>query len=145
VDLADTNFWLSLTLEAHPHHKSACRWFEEKAERHTIVFNRATQQSYLRLLTQSLGTGYQPCSLAEAWNYYDLLIEDDRIRWTSEPAGLELVWRRMSQMNRCSPKLWMDAYLAAFSVSGGYRLVTFDQAYRQFESGGLDLVLLKEM
>jgi len=34
----------------------------------------------------------------------------------------------------------MDAYLAAFAVSGGYRLVTNDSAYHQF--AGLNLMVL---
>lgn len=34
----------------------------------------------------------------------------------------------------------MDAYLAAFAMAGGYRMVTTDRAFRQFQ--GLDLVLL---
>jgi hypothetical protein len=38
-----------------------------------------------------------------------------------------------------SPKLWMDSYLAAFAVAGGYRMVTIDGAYGQFR--GLDLHL----
>jgi hypothetical protein len=34
----------------------------------------------------------------------------------------------------------MDAYLAAFALAGGYRLVTIDAGFTQF--AGLDLVLL---
>jgi predicted nucleic acid-binding protein len=34
----------------------------------------------------------------------------------------------------------MDAYLAAFALAGGYRMVTTDTAFRQFSV--LDLVLL---
>jgi predicted nucleic acid-binding protein len=34
----------------------------------------------------------------------------------------------------------MDAYLAAFALTGGYRMVTTDAAFKQF--GGLDLRLL---
>jgi predicted nucleic acid-binding protein len=34
----------------------------------------------------------------------------------------------------------MVAYLAAFALAGGYRMVTTDAAFRQFS--GLDLVIL---
>ena len=34
----------------------------------------------------------------------------------------------------------MDAYLAAFALAGGYRMVTTDAAFKQFR--GLDLELL---
>ena len=33
-----------------------------------------------------------------------------------------------------SPKLWMDAYLAAFAIAGGCQLVTTDQGFAQFPS-----------
>jgi len=36
----------------------------------------------------------------------------------------------------------MDAYLAAFAISGKLRFVTSDKAFRQFEPQGLDLTLL---
>ena len=36
----------------------------------------------------------------------------------------------------------MDAYLAAFAISGGMHLVTLDKDFRSFESMGLDLLLL---
>ncbi len=39
-----------------------------------------------------------------------------------------------------SPKIWMDAYLAAFALAGGYQMVTTDAAFKQFR--GLDLLLL---
>ncbi len=42
--------------------------------------------------------------------------------------------------SQASPKVWMDAYLAAFAVAGNYQFVTNDKAFRQFE--GLDLVML---
>jgi predicted nucleic acid-binding protein len=38
----------------------------------------------------------------------------------------------------------MDAYLAAFAIRAGMRLVTFDRGFEQFVSLGLDLVLLRE-
>ena len=41
-----------------------------------------------------------------------------------------------------SPKLWMDAYLAAFALAGGCRMVTTDAAFKQF--AGLDLELIGE-
>ncbi|MBI3924942.1 MAG: hypothetical protein HY319_05325 [Armatimonadetes bacterium] len=37
-------------------------------------------------------------------------------------------------------ELWMDAYLAAFAIAGGSRIVTTDFAFKQFP--GLDLLIL---
>jgi predicted nucleic acid-binding protein len=79
----------------------------------------------------------------QAWAAYQALLADDRIAFRSEePAGLEVLWRRFGLRATASPKLWMDAYLAAFALAGGYRMVTTDAAFKQF--GGLDLELLGE-
>lgn len=40
-----------------------------------------------------------------------------------------------------SPKVVMDAYLAAFAVAGGYRLVTLDRAFVQFKGLEQDVLL----
>ncbi len=37
----------------------------------------------------------------------------------------------------------MDAYLAAFAITGSIRLITFDQDFRQFLKAGLNLELLQ--
>jgi len=37
---------------------------------------------------------------------------------------------------------WMDAYLAAFAVETGMRLVTFDRGFQKFVPLGLNLLLL---
>jgi predicted nucleic acid-binding protein len=85
--------------------------------------------------------GNPPLSNRQSWAAYEALLADDRIVFRSEePAGLEAQWRRLALRETASPKLWMDAYLAAFALAGGYRMVTTDTAFKQF--GGLDLELL---
>jgi predicted nucleic acid-binding protein len=75
------------------------------------------------------------------WRAYEALLADDRIVFRPlEPAGLEFHWKELALRDSASPKLWMDAYLAAFALAGGYQMVTTDTAFRQFS--GLDLVLL---
>ena len=59
-----------------------------------------------------------------------------------EPANARSVWLRLATRPTPSPKLWMDAYLAAFAVTGNHQMVTFDKAFRQFQAEGLDLRLL---
>ena len=72
----------------------------------------------------------------------EALLTDDRIIFRpQEPAGLDLHWREFALRDTASPTLWMDAYLAAFALAGGYRMVTTDTGFRQFS--GLDLVLLR--
>ena len=48
--------------------------------------------------------------------------------------GMRYGWAALS--GAASPKLWMDAYLAAFAIESGQQLVTTDTGFRQFK--GLD-------
>jgi predicted nucleic acid-binding protein len=85
--------------------------------------------------------GLSPLSDQQAWSAYDAFLADDRVVFQSrEPVGLEPAWRQYTARDTASPKLWIDAYLAAFARVGGYRMVTTDAAFKQF--GGLDLLLL---
>ena len=77
----------------------------------------------------------------EEWRGFETLLADDRIAFLDrEPRGFDARWRGYSARDSASPKLWMDAYLAAFATAGGYQLVTTDAAFTQFP--GLDLLVL---
>jgi predicted nucleic acid-binding protein len=67
-------------------------------------------------------------------------MNDPRIAFAGEPACIEGHWRTFSQGHTFSPKLWNDAYLAAFAVGGNYDIVTFDAGFRQFP--GLSCTML---
>lgn len=85
--------------------------------------------------------GNPPLTNSEAWAAYETLVADDRIIFRAdEPAGIESRWKELAVRDTASPKLWMDAYLVTFALTGGYRMVTNDFAFRQF--GGLDLLVL---
>jgi len=113
-------------------------------EPESVLLCRAIQQAVLRLLTNPsvLGLyGLSPLTNRQAWSIYEALLADDRIAYQAdEPAGLEPLWKEFALCGTASPKLWMDAYLAAFARAGGYRMVTTDGAFRQFR--GLDLLVL---
>jgi toxin-antitoxin system PIN domain toxin len=144
MHLCDNNVWLALALSAHVHHSQALDWFESIQEPATVLFCRATQHSFLRLLTNAqvlAPYGNTPLTNDEAWAAYEALLADDRIVFRAEePAGLEPLWKELGRRNTASPKLWMDSYLAAFAVTAGCRMVTSDAAFKQFP--GLDLLLL---
>jgi predicted nucleic acid-binding protein len=73
---------------------------------------------------------------------HDALLKDDRIAFRAdEPAGFEDQWRRFAATGAAAPKLWMDAYLAAFAVSAGARLTTTDAGFRHFSGLRRPLVL----
>lgn len=143
--LCDTNVWLALALSDHVHHEPARRWFDAVDEPASVAFCRATQQAFLRLLTNPAVLapyGNPPLTNAEAWAVYDAFRRDDRVTLVAaEPPGLEPIWRALATRPTASPKLWMDAYLAAFAIAGGHRLVTTDGAYRQF--GGLSCLVIE--
>jgi predicted nucleic acid-binding protein len=63
-----------------------------------------------------------------AWQAYDRLFEDDRVALLPEPDAVEPKFRELSRSGLASPKVWADAYLAAFAMQYGGTLVTFDRA-----------------
>ncbi len=140
--LCDSNVFLALAVGQHAHHRRAAEWFAGLAEADTALFCRSTRISFLRLLTQAVAPGFVPLTNSEAWGVLDRLLEDDATGFAPEPEGLDPVWRRLSEGGAPSPKTWMDAYLAAFAIVGGMRLVSLDHGFRQYESAGLDLLLL---
>jgi uncharacterized protein len=142
--LCDINIWLALSLSGHAHHEVSRDWLETIEEPASIQFCRATQQGLLRLLTNTavLGPyGNQPLTNKEAWAVYEAFVADDRIVLRpDEPSGVGSKWKDLAAQSTTSPKLWMDAYLAAFALAGGCRMVTTDTGFRKFPD--LDLVLL---
>lgn len=144
LTLCDSNVWLALTLSKHRHQAPAREWFESVSEPDTVLFCRSTQQAYLRLLTNAsvlAPYGNPPLTNEAAWSAYRALLADRRVVLRGEePAGLEPHWKRLALRASAASKLWMDAYLAAFAIAAGLRMVTTDAAFRQFP--GLDLLLI---
>lgn len=141
--LADSNIWLALALSKHSFHSAAQAWLENLSPPETVLFCRSTQQSFLRLLTTQAVLapyGVPPLSNKAAWSAYEGFLADERISWADEPRGLEATWKKLASRKTPSPKLWMDAYLAAFAIAGRHRLATTDTAFKQFK--GLDLLVL---
>lgn len=143
MTLPDVNVWLALTLSGHSHHAVARAWFDAKTETESVLFCRATQQAYLRLLsTQAVLApfGLPPRTNREAWDLFARLTADERVGWISEPTGVEVQWRTWAAREAASPKFWTDAWLAATAHCAGLRLVTIDREFAQF--AGLDALIL---
>lgn len=140
--LCDANVLLALAVGQHAHHAVAARWFRDLGEGDTVAFCRATQMTFLRLLTRKISGSYTPITNRQAWGVYDALRRDEAVVFLDEPSDLEVVWRKLANPTTASPKIWMDAYLAAFAVRGRLRMVTLDMDFRRFQSHGLDLHLL---
>ena len=143
--LCDSNVFLALTLERHPHHRLAVTWMETLPENDTTFFCRATQQTYLRLLTVESMLKTEVRSNTEALEAWLKLRTDSRIGFIAqEPAGLEPRWFELARQGSPAPKRWMDAYLASFAMCAKMRFVTFDTGFEQYVPLGLDLLLLRE-
>jgi toxin-antitoxin system PIN domain toxin len=142
--LCDSNVWIALAIPAHVHHNAAREWFDGIDEAGAVHFCRATQQSMLRLLTSAAVLhpyGREPLTNAEAWDVYDAIAADDRvIPMSPEPPDVEGLWRAYAHRPTASPKLWMDAYLAALALGAEWQLVTTDTGFTQFQ--GLDVLVL---
>ncbi len=68
-------------------------------------------------------------------------LQDDRVDFLDEPAGLERRFRSATQLRHPAPKDWADSYLIAFAGVAQLTLVTFDRALR---TKARPLVLLSE-
>ena len=74
--------------------------------------------------------GDEVCTQVEAWATYDRLLKNDNVTLLEEPLDLERRLRALTRSRQASPKVWADAYLAAFAETSQVTLVTFDRAFR---------------
>lgn len=139
-DLPDANVWLALATVGHVHHAVAQTWVAERSAG-ALIFCRVTQMALLRLLTTRVVMGSDVCSQKEAWRIYDGALARPGTHFLSEPPTLEQVWRVRTGLDQPAPKLWPDAYLAAFAHGHDLRLVTFDQGFRRVPE--IEVLLLK--
>ena len=126
----DVNVWLALTYERHVHHTIAYDWFAAVEPRSRLFFCRFTQLALLRLLSTDAVMGDEVMNQSEAWRAYDVWLQDDRVDFLDEPAGIERRFRSATQLRRAAPKDWADSYLVAFAGVAQLTLVTFDGALR---------------
>jgi predicted nucleic acid-binding protein len=79
----------------------------------------------------------------DAWAALDALLALPQVVERDEPPGTAATWRQLAALDTASPKVWMDAYLAAFAICGGLRLVTLDSDFSRFVSQGLSLQFIE--
>jgi uncharacterized protein len=129
LNFPDTNVWIALVWERHSHAETAREWFNGRGDEQ-FFFCRFTQLALLRLLTTKAVMGRDVKTMAGAWEIYDQCCADERIAFLAEPDRLDLRFRVLTRSRHASPKVWADAYLAAFASTAGLKLVTFDKALR---------------
>lgn len=77
----------------------------------------------------------------EAWRAYKRWMALPEVSLAPEPTDLDNRLEELTRSVRMTPALWADAYLAAFAVAGGHRVVTFDSDFHRFTD--LDLLHLE--
>lgn len=106
MPLADSNVWLALALSKHEFHAAARAWLEARGPQEAL-FCRATQQSFLRLLTTRAVLapyGIPPLGNKAAWGVYEGFLADGRIAWVAEPRSLNSHWKRLTGGRQASPQ-----------------------------------------
>ena len=131
--LSDVNILVALVAERCAQHAPVRRWVEGLPADDKVCISRPVQMGLVRLLCTEAVMGPDTLRLPQAWGVYARLLASGRFAFAFEPEGLDACWADFCLPFRQSPKIVMDAYLAAFAVAGGYKLVTLDRAFGQFE------------
>jgi len=143
--LVDTNVWIAAVFTTHPFHALAQAALQQATPAAPAVFCRATEQSFLRLASTPVLLkvyGAEGLTNRDALAALNALQALQQVCVREEPRGTLTLWHSLSALNRASPKVWMDAYLAAFATAGGLRLLTLDRDFKSFVPQGLKLSLL---
>lgn len=133
----DVNVWLALAHEIHPHHKAVKVWSDSLDSDSIVCFCRFTQLGLLRLLTNQSAMKADVLTQSQAWRAFDALLADPGNQMVDEPAGIDPLFRQLTDREESSTKLWADGYLAAFAEAAGLTLVTFDRALAGKTQGAL--------
>lgn len=147
ASLFDTSVWLAAIFKQHQFHSIARQALRQATASQSAVFCRATEQSVLRLMsTAGIAKSYgePPLTNRGALQTLDALQALPQTSWQAEPPGIFEKWRQLAGLDSASPKVWMDAYLAAFAIQSGLRMVTIDKDFKNFEPQGLDLNVLTQ-
>lgn len=139
--LCDANFLIALCYDRHVGHAAVQTWISATHQEKSLVLCRITQLSLLRLLSNASVMAEDVLSSRQAWSTYDDLMQDQRFIYLDEPRNLDSALRKFTQHQLPSPKVWQDAYLAAFAIQHGFDLVTFDKGFKQY--AGLKVTLLR--
>ncbi len=144
--LFDVNLWVALTFGGHRYHATAKNVIERCSGDFPAFFCEATERSWLRLIT--IPAIQQSCDAEILTNEMALKFraiwkKDSKICFLhEEPEEIRELWYRFAGIPSPSPKVWMDAYLAAFAILGNFEMVTLDRDFCKYEKQGLQLTIL---
>ena len=139
-DLLDTSVWLPLSAPDHVHYPRARRYWDDEAGSE-LMFCRVTALALLRHLTNPRILGEAALDGGAAWRALLTWLSLPQITLLSEPAGLDELLGRWAGLLDLRAGKWTDAYLAAFAVASGARLVAFDGDFHRYP--GVDFLHLR--
>ena len=132
--LCDVNVLLALATDRHAAHTAAVRWLDDVPAGGATIC-RIAQTGLLRLLNNPAVMREDVLDTTACWGLWRRFLEDERIHFIpTEPPSLDAAFERFTSGRMFTPKLWTDAYLAAYAQVSGLVLVTFDHGFRQFDS-----------
>lgn len=138
--LCDVNVLLALVTDRHALHGLAVRWSDGISAGEAVLC-RVTQMGLLRLLNNPVVMQEDVLDTAGCWAIWRRLLEDERFRFAAdEPVGLDAVFERFTRGRAFSPRLWTDAYLAAYAHANQLTLVTLDRGFRGFPDLACDVL-----
>jgi uncharacterized protein len=124
----DVNVWFALVYAKHVHNQVVIEWYDALAAPALFVFCRHTQLGLFRLLSTEAVMKQDAMSQVQCWEVYDRWVNSGLAVVAQDPAGLDAAMRQQTSHGLASPKVWADAYLAAFAEAGNLTLVTLDRA-----------------
>ena len=145
--LLDSNIWVAAAFPSHEFHRGSMALLHSASRSEPVLFCRATEQSFLRLITTprvSSHYGAAGITNQHASALIAALRAKPGIAYADEPPGTANLWQRLAARPTASPKVWMDAYLAAFAIASGLPFTTLDQDFKTYEKHGLRLRLLEK-
>ena len=135
--LADVNVVFPLLVSRHQQRDGALEWFDS-TQAGDVVLCRLTRLGTLRLLCTPQVMGPDVLQPATAVEALEILEADERVVLLHEPDGLDATLKTLVAACATTPNLWTDAYLAAFAMVVGLKLVSFDRGFSKFL--GLDFL-----
>jgi len=138
--LCDVNVLLALLTDRHASHARAIDW-ANNLPADGAVLCRLAQLGLMRLLNNPAVMGDEALDAAACWSLWRRLLEDERFLFVpDEPPDLDVFFAQFTVGRTFSPRVWTDAYLAAYAHAMHLTLVTFDKGFTSFSGLRCDVL-----
>ncbi len=131
IDLPDVNVWIALSAPDHQHRGRAGRYWQEEAATQ-VAFTTITMLGLARVCSNAPIFGGQSLDPADAWAIFHGWMGFDEIAYLSEPGECRQALDKLLAAGMVARRTWTDSYLAAFAMTAGLRLVSFDTDFHRY-------------